>query len=821
MTSEMRIVAFAAGKGGCGKTTLAINFASQICQSGSRVLVFDFDLYNQGATGNFSQFFCADDNQYGTTHDLLAGALEKPPVEIKENMLFVPAQRPGESSVIPFDLSTVRERVEQFANDIRSYAEKYDVNLVVLDCFCGIDALTTASIGCADDAILVNEPDLITYTGTLNLLYHIKSVYREWAHAPRIHFVVNRMRPPDTVKSLTYLYRDNLASEVDESILCHFPYSERVARTFGHCTLITDLLPRSLFTQKLQLLAYILFKDLSPELIPAPVRSLSPRKFKKLYFASVDPAAVDAETLVLRLTRFPLFFSAWLILVILSVEGEASPEFIQRMYLILGASGVLVFYPLVKGFWSAARFNFSLAQFRFRLSMLRQLSSEKWTDRFLGARELFIGAMMVFFLVSSVAIIMSLLYDNQTQQTTFTGDQFENLKSQEKARTYEFSIGSKARLLDLKNQTVEGGYALKWDNSRVLVKSANEIDLLSRGAIINDTTFTKVLFSAEVLNGRDLEKVRFVDSIFTVGGKATDELKIDHIVLEKATIDNPMIAPGTPFHKVSFSGNSTLQDTKFKLEPGTTLDLTETNINGTISVTNRKAPTNEEVDFQASVTVKVDSFNKDFIKNGKGVTIAVAKDDSFQMCSSRIEFTKKIIQLVDKRGTIKSIVTKGSLRERANLAEYYLLRGTDQDIVNADIVLRELASLNFKYAGQKKAKNPSARVKPNVFEGYQLLLQLLYQIQTNGKEIDNAAVMWSQWLSRNPLNKTEKQEKSDCEQVIPWAWSWGSWNEAISKKIFTNKQKFLFKLAEQSTSGELRSTKFLAEFQENQGADLL
>src|ERR1700737_4692618 len=53
-TDPVPVIAFTSGKGGSGKTTLAVNFANILAKAGNRILLIDFDLSNRGSTGLFS-----------------------------------------------------------------------------------------------------------------------------------------------------------------------------------------------------------------------------------------------------------------------------------------------------------------------------------------------------------------------------------------------------------------------------------------------------------------------------------------------------------------------------------------------------------------------------------------------------------------------------------------------------------------------------------------------------------------------------------------------------------------------------------------------
>ncbi|XHR96272.1 AAA family ATPase [Mucilaginibacter sp. UC70_90] len=103
MPETCPIIAFTAGKGGCGKTTLAINFAYNILKAHKKVLVVDFDLSNRGSSGVFSNYINkTNQNNFTTLTDILLPASEAskttyPLITINDKgYLFLPASHTGE-----------------------------------------------------------------------------------------------------------------------------------------------------------------------------------------------------------------------------------------------------------------------------------------------------------------------------------------------------------------------------------------------------------------------------------------------------------------------------------------------------------------------------------------------------------------------------------------------------------------------------------------------------------------------------------------------------------------------------------------------------
>ena len=122
-------------------------------------------------------------------------------------------------------------------------------------------------------------------------------------------------------------------------------------------------------SKKLQLLSRILFLDRHDQLLSEEVRGWSPRRVLSIYRRIVDPTAVDSEVLVIRLTSFPLLAGVWLAgaFVFTRTVALTPGQAWFVMLLLLAAGTMIIGRSVLHSFWLAARLNFSLCAFRFRL----------------------------------------------------------------------------------------------------------------------------------------------------------------------------------------------------------------------------------------------------------------------------------------------------------------------------------------------------------------------------------------------------------------------------------------------------------------------
>jgi MinD-like ATPase involved in chromosome partitioning or flagellar assembly/uncharacterized protein YjbI with pentapeptide repeats len=332
-------------------------------------------------------------------------------IRVKENLIFIPAASPEEEPWVDPRQPNLRTFVADVRGRIMQLATQCRAKCVVIDCFCGVDLLTTAAASIADHTLLINEPDIITFTGTINLIFHLKRAFQKLERVPRLHIVVNRLRYTQTVASLTELYRDNLQEVVQERVLAYLPYHPRIFENFGKYPFVSDLLPRSLFVRKLKLIGRELFHDSHPELIPSPAEKWSRWKREAIYARSIDPSAVNADFLVLKFTRFPLLLGLWFLFrMFVLTTFPLTPNAAWLLRTAVEALLWVIAIPLLRGTWLAARLNFSLAALRARLGRFARSKWERTYHFATSLSALAAGALMAIAMVGSFFWMLSNLY---------------------------------------------------------------------------------------------------------------------------------------------------------------------------------------------------------------------------------------------------------------------------------------------------------------------------------------------------------------------------------------------------------------------------
>jgi uncharacterized protein YjbI with pentapeptide repeats/cellulose biosynthesis protein BcsQ len=313
----MKILAISSGKGGVGKTTLTLNIARQLSLAGLRTLIVDFDIHNKGTTNLFL------DSVSESSVPSLIGVVERSasfdeasarasatafaPLELHVDamarrtrhqpghggkLFLIPAARPDE--IIHW---------ERFVSDpqlialfLRTFLESvgraHQIDVAIIDCYGGIDRLTISAASVADDFIILNEADVITFAGTLLLYKQIQVTYEGATRQPRVHFVISRIPGRYSFRFLSQMYREQLAPlATDKAVLAYLPFDKLVFDTFGEYPFFSELLPKGLYAKKIRELIARLWPEPAFERLTAR----SARKRRRIYEATAEQPFADPE----------------------------------------------------------------------------------------------------------------------------------------------------------------------------------------------------------------------------------------------------------------------------------------------------------------------------------------------------------------------------------------------------------------------------------------------------------------------------------------------------------------------------------------------
>ncbi len=146
-----QIIVVTSGKGGVGKSTVAVNIAYGLAFDERRVLLIDMD----AGLRSLDLMLGAENELVFDLADVLDGicTMDQAVYELKRRpgLFLLPAsQNSGSNALLPQDVRSLLE------------AERDNYDFIILDCPAGIERGFRNAVSCADTAILVITPDYIS-----------------------------------------------------------------------------------------------------------------------------------------------------------------------------------------------------------------------------------------------------------------------------------------------------------------------------------------------------------------------------------------------------------------------------------------------------------------------------------------------------------------------------------------------------------------------------------------------------------------------------------------------------------------------------------
>lgn len=208
---KTRRIAFANQKGGVGKTTSAVNFASALAHHGLRVLLIDNDPQGNASTA------VDVDHRSGTisTYEVLIGevapaeAMQQSPEN--ENLWCIPATLDLAGSEIELvNLFNRERRLRQAITD--EFLEEEGFDYLIIDCPPSLGLLTLNSMTAASEIIIPIQCEFYALEGVTQLLNNVEMIRQHLN--PDLHI--------SAVLLTMYDGRTKLADEVANEVRRHF-----------------------------------------------------------------------------------------------------------------------------------------------------------------------------------------------------------------------------------------------------------------------------------------------------------------------------------------------------------------------------------------------------------------------------------------------------------------------------------------------------------------------------------------------------------------------------------------------------------------------
>lgn len=174
----MRTIAIANQKGGCGKTTVAINLSATLAREGQRVLLVDMDPQGHCALG----LAVPEEQLELTIADALMGTDSGEQVELNRTIWQIATNfdlAPSRIDLAGFEqrMAGADDRDLRLKNILASVAAQYDV--VVIDCPPHVGLLTFNALRAADEVIVPVDTGYFSLHGLGRQLETIEHIRRE------------------------------------------------------------------------------------------------------------------------------------------------------------------------------------------------------------------------------------------------------------------------------------------------------------------------------------------------------------------------------------------------------------------------------------------------------------------------------------------------------------------------------------------------------------------------------------------------------------------------------------------------------------------
>jgi len=269
-------VAFVSGKGGVGKTTLAVAFARELSRS-SRTVLLDLDFFNRGLTGlmrHGSEVCTIQKPQFIAPS--LSGANQESwkLFDVGPNLLHVgyPDLRAEEiRHIADADRDTLAEQIKEF---VLRLASGCGCEAVVIDCHGGPDNISFAACTAADSTLIISEPDKVTFFGTLHFLRQMDQGAVQPVKTD-LRLVFNKVTPAFSGAYLTRFYNAEVRPQFSgKPLLAIFPLETYLTSEFEKTPFLTIAYPFSWLARKMRVLIFDLLIDKSPNRIPAASKGM-------------------------------------------------------------------------------------------------------------------------------------------------------------------------------------------------------------------------------------------------------------------------------------------------------------------------------------------------------------------------------------------------------------------------------------------------------------------------------------------------------------------------------------------------------------------
>ncbi len=284
----MRRIALVNQKGGCGKTTTAVNLASGLAVEGRRVLLIDLD--PQGHSGLGLGIDTAE--MSASIYEVLSEKIhwKDAVMSARKNLSIVLSD--VVLSAFEQVMSGVPEREYRLARSMDDAGDHYDY--LIIDSPPSVGLLTFNGLMAADEVIIPVDPSYFSLHGLQKLIETIQVIEEKTAHSLSMGILITNVDP-----------RTNFCKRIIETLTTHFP--ELVFRTVIHtCTCIREAasVGKSVLEFDNRCKAFHDFQGLVQEVLDGE-QELKKRSFDDAYPSQPFYLEKDAKDVIFRVDAPP------------------------------------------------------------------------------------------------------------------------------------------------------------------------------------------------------------------------------------------------------------------------------------------------------------------------------------------------------------------------------------------------------------------------------------------------------------------------------------------------------------------------------------
>jgi chromosome partitioning protein len=200
----MRVIAIVNQKGGCGKTTTAVNLAGSLALDGARVLVVDLDPQAHATLALGVDPESVDENLYEVLAEPEGAVrLERVIVEVTPQLALAPSSIVLSALEQRLAAERIETRTERLAGAIEQLPDRFDY--VLIDCPPNVGLLTFNALRAADEVIVPLETSYFAIHGVQKLLETIGLLAERVGHELSVRVL------PTLYDGRTRFARDTLA----------------------------------------------------------------------------------------------------------------------------------------------------------------------------------------------------------------------------------------------------------------------------------------------------------------------------------------------------------------------------------------------------------------------------------------------------------------------------------------------------------------------------------------------------------------------------------------------------------------------------------